>query len=115
MNIIDLIQQIARSDEIMAKIRAAVISPDPQALPAFVGIGSHTDPASLQCDASWGSIANTSFAFGDIIDNGAGPVPGEPCSHMNTITGLVDLDTSQAPASFGSVVDLILQMDGVFK
>ncbi len=115
MNLIDLIQQIARSDEIMAKIRTAVVNADVNPLPAYVGIGQHSEVTPLQCDPSYGSIAATTFAFIDIIDNGLGPTPGNKCSHINTITGLVDFDTSVAPATFGAEVDLILEMDGVFR
>ncbi len=113
MNLIDLIQQIARSDEIMAKIRAQVVSPEPNPLPPYIGIAGQ--PAAVTCDTSYDLPANSSFAFIDIIDNGLGPTPGDACSHINTITGLVDFDASQAPTSFGATVNLILQMDGVFK
>lgn len=115
MNLIDLIQQIARSDEIMAKIRANIPAPDPNPLPAYVGIGRHSEFTNGQCDASYGTVAATTFAFIDIIDNGLGPTPGDSCSHANTITGLIDFDVSIDPPSLGAEVDLILQMDGVFK
>jgi len=113
MNLIELIQQIARSDEIMAKIRANIIPADPNPLPSYVGIGR--GPNTVVCDSSYDLPASSSFAFIDIIDNGLGPTPGDACSHINTITGLVDFDTSQAAATFGAEVDLIIQMDGVFK
>ena len=113
MNYNDLIQRIARSDEIMAKIRAATPQPNINPLPAYTGFG--VQPVLQVCDSSYDLPINSSFAFIDIIDNGLGPTPGDKCSHINTLTDLTDFDTSQAAASFGAQVNIIMQMDGVFK
>ena len=109
----DYIQKIARTDEIMAKIRAAITNPDKPGLKAGLGVASIAP--IQQCDTSYQLPANSSFAFIDIIDNGEGPTTSDPCTTLNTITGLVDFNTSQATLSFGAEVDLILEMDGVFK
>ncbi len=113
MNLLDYIKRIARTDEIMAKIRAAVGSTDKTPLPNFIGIGP--GPTQTACSTTYDLPANSSFSFQALVEGTAGPTLVDPCTRINTITGFTDFSTSNAPASFGAVVNLVLEMDGVFK
>ncbi len=108
------IQNIARTDEIMAKIRSTPITPDKTGLPAGVsyGIGIPTKV----CPSSYNLPANSSFDIGDLIDGLKGPTLADSCTRLNTITGLTDFDTvAMGQPNAGAIVNLILQMDGIFK
>ncbi len=113
MNLLDYIKRIARTDEIMAKIRAAVGLPDKTSLPSFVGIGS--GPTQTACSTTYDLPANSSFDFQALVEGTAGPTLVDPCTRINTITGFTDFDTVSSGPNAGSTVVLILQMDGVFK
>ena len=107
----DNIRKIARSAEIEAKIKV---------LPSFIdrveweggrGITS-SDPKDL-CPLFYSTRDNT-YDIAALLAGTAGPKLGDKCAKLDSITGLTDLDTSQAIDSLGATVLLIVQLDGVF-
>lgn len=107
----DNIRKIARTTEIEAKIKV---------LPSFIDRGeweggrgiTSKDPEDT-CPLFYSTRDNT-YDIGDILAGTAGPKLGEKCAKLDSITGLVDFDTSEAEATLGAEVNLIIQLDGVF-
>ncbi len=108
----DYLKTIAKTEYLDAKIKAAKANSDKPSVPASRGTAIQS--VATECALHYATDAN-SFDFASILSGAEGPTIADPCSRINTITGLTDLDTSQASASLGAIVHLIIQMDGVFK
>jgi len=107
----DNIRKIANTAEIEAKIKNKEAPVDRGDWEGGRGISINNPP--VVCALHYSTDPNT-YDITDILAGTAGPTIGDPCSRLDTITGLVDFDTSLATASLGAVVNLIVQVDGNF-
>lgn len=105
------IRKIARTKEIEEKIKAKDLPINRGPWDGGRGIASATLPDV--CALFYSQGAN-SFNIADLLDGSVGPTLADPCSRIDTLTGLVDFDLSEATASAGAVVNLTIQLDGVF-
>lgn len=107
----DNIRKIARSAEIEAKIKAQADEPSRGTWEGGRGISS-SDPTDT-CPAYYSTRDNT-YDIGDILAGAAGPKLGDKCAKLDSITGLMDFDKSEASGNIGGDVNLIIQLDGIF-
>lgn len=115
-NLIDYLRKIAKTRYLDDKIKTTQPLSDKPAVPSSRGVGYADLPPSNTpkvCEIHFSTDAN-SYDIADILAGTAGPTVAEQCSMLNTVTGLTDLDTSQASASLTAVVHLIIQIDGIF-
>lgn len=108
---IDNVRKIARTVEIEAKIKVLPSIVDRGEWEGGRGITSK-DPVDT-CPLFYSTRDNT-YAIADILAGTAGPTLGDKCALLDSVIGLTDLDTSEATASFGAIVHLIIQLDGNF-
>ncbi len=108
----DYLRTIAKTEYLDAKIKAAKPSGDKPSIQASRGTG--TQDVAPECALHYSTDAN-SFDFAALLSGAVGPTISDQCSRINTITGLVDQNLSQASASLNANVNLTVQMDGVFK
>ena len=106
------IRKIARTDDLARRIKAPLPVADRQPIAANRGIGIQ-DPTST-CNIKY-SLRENSYDIGLLLSGLDGPTLQEPCSFINTLTGLTDFNTSQDTNSFGATVNLVIQLDGLFK
>lgn len=107
----DNIRKIARTVAIESKIKV---------LPSFLDIqgwgggrGITSQDVSDLCPLHYTTDPNT-YDIADLLAGTVGPKLGNNCAKLDTITGLTDFDVSEATASAGAVVHLIIQLDGIF-
>ncbi len=105
------IRKIANTAEIEAKIKNKELPVNRGDWEGGRGIAINNPPAV--CALHYSTDPNT-YDIGDLLAGTAGPTIGDPCSRLDTITGLTDFDTSIADDSVGATVLLIVQMDGNF-
>ncbi len=107
----DNIRKIANTAEIEAKIKNKEAPVNRGDWEGGRGIAINNPPAT--CALHYSTDANT-YTISALLAGTAGPTISDPCTRLDTITGLTDFDTSQATASLTAVVLLIVQMDGNF-
>ncbi len=107
----DNIRDIARTLSIESKLKV---------LPSFIdrqgwagGRGITDGDVHDICPLHYSTDPNT-YSISGLLAGTEGPKLGNHCAKLYTITGLTDFDTSEAVASFGAVVNLIIQLDGNF-
>jgi len=105
------IRKIARTKEIEEKIKAKDLPVNRGPWDGGRGIASATLPDVC---ALFYSDGPNSFNIADLLAGTVGPTLADPCSRIDTLTGLVDFDTAENTANFGGEVTLIVQLDGVF-
>ncbi len=105
------IRKIARTKEIEEKIKAKELPINRGPWDGGRGIASATLPDVC---ALFYSEGDNSFDIADLLAGTVGPTLADPCSRIDTLTGLVDFDTSEAVDSLGATVFLIVQLDGNF-
>ncbi len=110
---VDNIKKIAQVRELNQKIKTIPFV-DKSSIPSRRGVGLPIPTQQEQCNIIYTTRSN-SYDIGDILSGAAGPILNDHCDHINTITGLTDFDLSQAGPTFGAIVNLIIQLDGVFK
>ncbi len=106
----DNIKKIARTSELEKKIKNPVAPVDRGEWEG--GRGIITAPPVDVCPLFYSTRDNT-YDIAAILAGTAGPSLADKCAKLDSITGLTDVDTSQATASFGAVVHLIVQLDGI--
>lgn len=107
----DNIRKIAKTTELNAKIPIIPFL-DKTGIASKRGEGFPINTPPV-CALSYFTSDNA-YDIGALLAGTDGPTLGDKCTRVDTITGLTDFDVSAAPASFGAVVYLVLQPDGVF-
>lgn len=109
----DNIKKIARTDELEKKIRKIDLPQDRGVWEGSRGVAINTAVPEAICPLYY-STSDNSYDIADLLAGTVGPQLGDKCARLNTITGLVDFDTSIAVDYIGADVNLIIQMDGEF-
>ncbi len=111
---VDNIRKMAQTTELNQKIPVLPFLDKPS-IPTQRGEG-FPQPGNTKkvCNLIYTTRAN-SYDIADILSGTTGPILNDECDHIDTITGLTDFDLSQAGPTFGAVVNLIIQVDGLFK
>lgn len=110
MKLIDYIRKIAKTGELDAKIKSITPATDKSTIGSLTGI-AFKEPEET-CPAFYSTRSN-SYDIADLLAQAAGPTLSEPCSRLDAITGLTDLDVADNPS--GSTVLLVIRVNGEFE